>query len=314
VDFKDCKDGATLSHGCCIRSEVGQDTDFCDMELCDGAFTNIEKCEGMLTASFIVPDGAEFIQLQLKDGQFDGNIDCTSTFCCGGAGNNNCGTGGISQTCEIRLDLSTCKEGGPDPECTTENCDDKVFDCATQTCVQDVCVPTYLPGHICRPAEDLCDVEEKCIADSAVCPEDLRLDSTPGYTLKCGTGLFLCGIPEDALSFHGENIYLDDRKVCNIGHIEDIHEPLPWPECTKSCPSSICPNGKKVSNYVVGTCDRTLEENPWVCKSKTDIPSNFDDLIVCPLANTIAATEEGTAYAGSEKNIKKDKKHKKDDY
>jgi len=345
---------------------VNNAANYCELETCNGVLTSEpqEKCENTLSSSYIVPIDADSIVVQVKDGQFDGDVDCSSIpgGCCGGAGQNNCGGDGVSQVCEIEIDLEDCEEGGPGPQdctddncydddcasrecnendeciityhpgdvcrpgnsdrscdvdevcqtdsamcpddidicyCTDENCYDD--DCASRECNDnDECVTTFHPGQVCRPRSkrDPCDVEERCEDQNAKCPDDITFEETGGYALKCGSKIFLCGIPKNALSLQGDNWYLDSKKICNLGSANHLIQ-LQWPECIQTCPSIACSNYHEVSKYIVGKCEPHYYEDPWLCKSKTYIPEDFEADFVCPLENDL---EEETYYYNYKQN------------
>jgi len=120
-----------------------------------------------------------------------------------------------------------------------------------------------------------------------MCPEDIRRDSTPGYALACDKDIYLCGIPEEALSEskHGKHSwYLGDKEKCSLGKRNDIHK-LHYPECSMSCPKIWCPNDHEVEKYIVAKCDAMESyDNPWKCQSSHEVSDDdYKQKKICPL-------------------------------
>jgi len=263
--------------------------------LCDALPTenNKQKCEGVGQSSFVVPSGTSSITIQLKDGVFDGNYDCDASghSCCGDAGKNLCSTNGASQVCQVTLALSDCYSAIAEPEpieCNENTCPD--LPCASRSCHGHVCKVDefYSDEHVCRKSKDECDKTEYCEGNSALCPADLRRDTTPGYALKCDKDVYLCGIPDKAISQPKKGhhtSYLQDKEKCSLGKVVGKYHKLPYPECTMKCPKINCPNDHKVSKYIVAKCDATVHDaNPWKCDSSHELTDDqYKQKTICPL-------------------------------
>jgi len=282
-----------------MKSNIGKyEESYCDLLYCDALPTanKEQKCEGVTKSSYIVPSNAKSITIQMKDGIFDGKYDCYEDghHCRGTPGKNLCSPNGVSQVCQVELELSDCYPGTePDPvSCNDYTCPD--LPCASRSCHGYVCkIDEYKDDeHVCRKKADPCDKTEYCEGHhTAMCPEDIRRDSTPGYALACENSIYLCGITEDALteSKKGHHSwYLADKEKCNLGKRGDVHK-LRFPDCTLSCPSIWCPNDHEVDKYIVAKCDATesYDNNPWRCDSSHEVTyEEYKQKTICPLNPT----------------------------
>jgi len=271
---------------------TGLESGYCDVVYCDNLRTenNKQKCEGVTKSTFVVPLLASSITVQLRDGLFNGDFDCGSdgSRCCGVAGVNLCSLTGKSQVCQVTLDLSKCSAGAtPVAVDCKDNCKD--LPCAFRSCHGDICkVDEYTPGDTCRKKEDLCDKTEYCEGHStAMCPQNLRRDNTPGYALRCGDkDIYLCGIPEKYIKPEkGHHTwFLEDRTKCSLGTNNKAHE-LDFPWCTKNCPLIDCGGNHVVEKYIVAKCDATIKDgNPWKCDSSHELTDDdYKQKTICPL-------------------------------
>lgn len=286
IDFSNCKNEETISWGCCRGSSntstTGEDANqFCDLHTCDASLDNWDpahnKCDEVTQTTFLVPNTAQSIVIQLYDGKFIGDVDCTSpnSNCCGGAG-TSCDA--VSGVCQVAIDLSEC--GGEDECITDANCAHLNDACAIGVCDQTgTCIQQYKPhGTICRPALDLCDVPEVCSGVSTQCPPDFRDDH--GYTFKCGTTQYLCAVETgDLVKNNGNAWVLGNNTKCTIGTARQFVA-LPWPSCVTKCIVAICPNNKQISNYALSACNTTT--GLWECTEKHDTGLYHEP--VCPFA------------------------------
>jgi hypothetical protein len=345
ISTSDCK-ADSISWLCC-KSSQGGDSDDCVLQDCNGVTDLVKnKCEEVTHLTYSVPDNTRTINIQLHDGQFIGNKDCSDGDCCGGSG-GSCGSTGV---CETTIDLTTC----PEPidvsfirQCTRdEHCDNLNFDCSQGKCINYECRVVFLPNtvcrlsngvcdeeercinhypfcppdfkkgsstvcrsaviaadgttcdeeeyctgtsndcqddtflpdtSVCRPGIDMCDIPETCTGSSPICPPDLRNDL--GYTYKCSTTQFLCGVGPGNLTINSGNGYLFGS--CGIGTARTFTI-LDWPNCLTQCMQAICPNGRGLSNYAEGHC--VPSTGSWYCDIKIDVTSSTP-LPHCPYTN-----------------------------
>jgi hypothetical protein len=126
-------------------------------------------------------------------------------------------------------------------------------------------------GTICRAAVDGCDIEERCDGKATSCPCDDERDN--GYTMKCGTMIYMCGPMKTELTAGtgGQNLF----GQCTIGKA-DTFLPMPYPACLDYKLETICPlvggitKGYGLSNYATGTCADVSGKVTWTCQSKVD--------------------------------------------
>lgn len=285
IDVGSCK-GSSISWFCCRGSQKPEMTSdsFCDLYHCNSPTledweSEKNKCNTVSVLEYLVPTDATSIIVQLHDGQFNGNVACTTPgACCGGSG-TSCPSA-TSGVCQTTIDLSTC---GTMRECTTDSdCDHLNTACASGSCsAEGLCGKTLHPqGTVCRPALDPCDVSETCSGVSDQCPDDLRNDD--GYSFKCGTTQYLCGLEASDLTLNNGGAWVigtANAKPCVIGTGVSVVQ-LPWPHCVTQCLETLCPNQKRISNYALASCNVT--NGYWDCDQKTDVP--YDYVPVCPYA------------------------------
>jgi len=128
-------------------------------------------------------------------------------------------------------------------------------------------------GVECREATSICDVPEYCTGYSGECPEDVRHDH--GYTFKCSTTQFLCGIKREELSTNSGGSYFIGN--CGIGTALEFVD-LSYPDCLNECLNEKCPNKRGLSNWSEAHCDSY--SGNWVCDNKyemgqADVPYCF---------------------------------------
>jgi hypothetical protein len=134
-------------------------------------------------------------------------------------------------------------------------------------------------GVVCRPAASSCDVAEYCTGDSPNCPANAGNNN--GYTFKCSTTQYLCGIKRSQLTQNGGGSFFvgTGSAVCGIGTANNFVE-LDYPACLDQCIHHTCPNSRGLSNWSQSHCD-SITGN-WVCDdkqevgSRTQLPHCFD--------------------------------------
>lgn len=274
IDLTNCKDDAsTISWACCKGSDANVGGGSCELYDCNnpdhinGWEPHKSKCNEVTEISFVVPNNATSITLQLHDGRFLGTVDPRDPPLplCGGSG-TSC-SGAVSGVCQIVLNISSCVNA-VEPDCVSDDdCDLLDDSCAYGACDNGQCVRHLKPaGTVCRPAMDLCDHTETCTGFDVTCPVDLRKDHA--YTFKCATRQYLCAVTPAQLTTNanGNNNYLG---TCGIGSALGGFVELPWPECATSCISYVCPNNRYLSNYALATCIPST--GLWNCTAKVDI-------------------------------------------
>ncbi len=288
IDVNSCK-GSSISWACCKGSQSPGATmllnSFCNLYHCDSPTLGDwelekNKCNTVSALEYLVPVGAVSILVQIHDGKFVGNVPCAQQgACCGGSG-TSC-PNAASGVCETTIDLSTCHTMR---ECTVDaDCHHLDTPCASGKCsVEGLCGKTLHPqGTTCRPALDACDVSETCSGVSDQCPADLRKDD--GYSFKCGTTQYLCGLEGSDLTQNNGKAWVigsGSEKSCTIGTGNTIVQ-LAWPHCVTQCLETLCPNQKRISNYALTSCNVT--NGNWECDEKKDVP--YDYVPVCPYSN-----------------------------
>jgi hypothetical protein len=156
---------------------------------------------------------------------------------------------------------------------------------------------------VCRPAEDACDVEEYCSGFSNTCSDD-DFKYTGGYTYKCGTSQYLCGVTEGELinkkNPNGKNekmkpvyyIGSTGEGTCVLGSAAEVVEldPVNCAKALNTVPfqpmpaSGTCENARGISNFVSLECVSTLDpekeelvkEWRWCGKCETVYKSFYD--------------------------------------
>jgi len=168
-------------------------------------------------------------------------------------------------------------------------------------------------GAVCREKVSGCDVAEFCDGNDKACPEDFVYEY--GYTYKCATDQFLCGISADELigdakGKHkvvysiGDSDQIDSKNVCVLGTATSVFEVHAADEqsisTTDNCQnnsldangyfrpsngaapfeaSTICPNGHQISNFVALQCKPIVgdtENANWTCCGKCEVNNNND--------------------------------------
>jgi len=249
---------------CCRKSskEDGEDgtcdLTFCPPERYSEADARCDFVGG--TYTFEVPVTASTVTVQLHDGRFVGNKDCSVAGDCCGQHYGSCGPG-LSSVCEVVVDLTECPL--PAPECED---DSQCFseDCADVTCDNGVCTNTMRePGYVCRDAVDGCDVAEVCDGTHLYCPDDIDYEddnfNTFSYVYKCGNTLYMCGPTptfftpaEDGIGY-----YLADPS-CYLGDATNLVQ-LTWPRCSEEeTPTGLCENGHQIEYYQETYCTETV--------------------------------------------------------
>lgn len=271
VDFSNCKSGENISWACCM-------SDNCELERCDGQNYDYQKnkCNELTSIEFLVSDDTTDITVQVHDGRFHGNKECTREHpCCGGSG-SSCAPSGV---CEVNIPLTSCPSSRNIPECTIDNhCQHLNDACAFGVCNNGVCDQAFHPTDaICRLAVDACDAPELCTGVSAHCPSDIKRDK--GYTFKCGTTQYVCAMDPNLIRLkpRGNSYEVGSNdNVCIIG-TGSLFVVLPWPQCVTQCLNKTCPNNKDISNYSILHCDNEV----WQCLLKADV--TLDTYVpVCP--------------------------------
>jgi hypothetical protein len=143
-----------------------------------------------------------------------------------------------------------------------EMCDGNNFGCPSDKFASN--------STFCREAVDSCDIPETCDGITASCPCNKKRHH--GYTMKCGTVMYLCGPRADELTSGsgGQSVF----GGCTIGKAETFVS-MSYPNCLDESLKEECPEllGVKkaygLSNYATGTC----EVDSWTC-SNTKIDTN----------------------------------------
>jgi len=125
-------------------------------------------------------------------------------------------------------------------------------------------------GVVCRPVADKCDIAEYCTGISPYCPPDAGNDY--GYTFKCSTTQFLCGVKRSEISQNAGGSYFigSGTANCGIGTAANFVD-LDYPACLDQCLNAKCPNNRGLSNWSKAHCDPNTGN--WVCDDKQDVGS-----------------------------------------
>jgi len=176
-------------------------------------------------------------------------------------------------------DASTfCPPQGPAAAGTECRSADGVCDVAescdgtTTACPNDVFAGTET---VCRPAIDACDIADYCDGSGPDCPAcDKKISD--GYTFKCATTQFLCGVDQNDLGISGQK-GKGGRTLgtCGIGTMM-AYVQLPYPECIDyelkaDCPEDNEGNIRGLSNYAKATCVAVEGIKTWSCTEKVDV-------------------------------------------
>jgi hypothetical protein len=160
----------------------------CNLIDCDGTkdLSNA-KCDEVTYFMYEVPESSTSVTIQLHDGKFIGNKDCSARgACCGGSGSSCAATG----VCETTIDLSTCPG---QPECEYDHdCDHLDHDCSEGLCQMGKCVEMKsAAGTVCREAEGVCDEPATCDGTLPTCPPNKK---KIGFCCRQSAGF--CDVPE----------------------------------------------------------------------------------------------------------------------
>jgi hypothetical protein len=264
VDLASCK-GSSMSWMCCKNKD-------CSIKSCDGALSLPTKCDEVTHGTFFVPEGQDSLLIEIHDGAMAGNVDCSTSDCCGGSP-GSC-SNGISGVCRQELSLSTCTTTinkvtfGNSLGCAKDaDClgwDVVVGACEDIKCVDQKCVRSPKPlGFLCRDASDTCDTAEYCDGVNIDCPIDKFMHSD----VMCRDSTGVCDIAEYCTGtssvcpsdgFLGTDVVCRAAVVADDGTSCDVDETCNGlsAECPSDAfkPSGIVCRSKKDKCDVVDTC------------------------------------------------------------
>lgn len=122
----------------------------------------------------MVPIGATTLDIQIRDSQLGGNVNCATNGCCGDVTTTTCGNV-ISGVCDHVLDLLTCTVETPPPPSATVDAGAPPATPATPAppvdplaCNKDADCMWMMSDPVYMTAEDVC-AEPKCIPSSKRC-------------------------------------------------------------------------------------------------------------------------------------------------
>ncbi|PRW39356.1 hypothetical protein C2E21_6940 [Chlorella sorokiniana] len=195
IDASSCKN-ADLSWMCCRGASNGAANLACTLKPggCSADGTPVydfgkNKCNSKVQmGTFIVPNIAASVTIQIHDGRAAGTVNCDASAnrCCGGSG-SSCGTG--TGVCEwvianpFKSADTQCRAAAGDCDLPAK-CTGSSKDCPAN--------PFQPNTHVCRGSAGICDVEEKCTGSSAACPDDTFLPNT----VTCRAAAGPCDVEE----------------------------------------------------------------------------------------------------------------------
>ena len=108
----------------------------------------------------------------------------------------------------------TCREAAGDCDIA------EVCDGSSDTCPDDKIRPN---DYVCRERAFDCDIEEKCDGEVKQCPCDSARND--GYTLKCGTYIYVCGVDvEELTQGKGKQMRFGDQTIGSAKEIKDLNK------------------------------------------------------------------------------------------
>jgi hypothetical protein len=235
----------------------------CDAaDTCDGnglCVDNVQPKEHQCRAADGVCDTADFCDGQSKecaDGVQAASFECRAAdgpcdvadFCDGSA--KICGADNVQAA------TFTCREATGVCD-VSEQCDGEAKSCPADG--------VKARGTTCRAKKDGCDIEERCDGSAKTCAVDTFFNF--GYTFKCSTTCYLCGVEPSDLSKVTKNSY----KVgsCGTGSCDTFVQ-LPYPQCVDQSIPAVCANNRGLSNAVQTQCVAAGMTETWNCLSKLD--------------------------------------------
>lgn len=184
---------------------------------------------------------------------------------------------GASASCPtdyIKDNTFICRPKAPETLCDM----DEYCNGADVTCPNDMYATA---GTICRPKQDLCDLEDRCNGTSIACSSN-RKDYAYGY--KCGNDFYFCASSRNDITFKNGKIVLFGGETLGTttssSVLYNLSAVVPYPGCTRSCPSRKCPNGKDMSNFVDAMCRNST--GTLVANQKIILSAPYTALPVCP--------------------------------
>jgi hypothetical protein len=237
----------------------------CRLIDCDGESKDesISKCDEVTYFMYEVDEDQDYITVQLHDGKFIGNKDCTAPgSCCGGSGSSCAATG----VCETTIDLSQCPG---QPECEYDSdCSHFDNECAEGQCENGKCVEMVASAsRQCREAEGVCDEPAYCDGVLPTCPPNKK---KTGFCCRESAGF--CDLPEFCDGIYSE-CPEDDLQPSDMLCRDAVGECDEPEYCSGNSPA--CPTDKKKSSsslcrYPLTDYDGASCDVPEYCTGDSD--------------------------------------------